>query len=182
METLLISTGDVHSLLVMVLRQSGLKPQNLGKFPEVSDDAAGVPIPGSEPAPEEVRRPQDHVLEVLQGQPPIMVAVCFIQYLLTDQGHLLSAQLPTGQPGHRLLQVPRTDVVVIVEVCEADSRAGDTRWQEDMSVPRLWNCTGMPGTQVPVIDHLLITLELHTLGTESHPSHCDNCFFYLYST
>lgn len=68
--------------------------------------------------------PQDHVLEVLQGQPPIMVAVCFIQYLLTDQGHLLSAQLPTGQPGHRLPQVPRADVVVIVEVCEADSRAG----------------------------------------------------------
>lgn len=122
-DTLFLST-DAQSLLVTVLGQSGLKPQNLGTFPEVSDDAAGILIPGSEPAPEEVWCPQDHVLKVLQGQPPIMVAVCFIQHLLTDQGHLLSTQLPTGEPGHCLLQVPRADVVIIVEVCEVRPTVG----------------------------------------------------------
>lgn len=99
----------------------GLKPEETGVNPEASNDTTGILIPGSESSPEKVWGSQDHILKVLQGQPPIMVTVCFIQHLLTDQGHLLGTQLPTGQPGHRLLQVPCTDVVVIVEVCEADS-------------------------------------------------------------
>lgn len=122
MGTLLLFTGDAHSLLAMVLRQNGLKLEKLGMFPEASNDTTGILIAGFEPLPEEVWSSQDHILEVLQGQSPVLVSVCFIQHLLTDQGHFFSTQFPTGQPGHRLLQVPCTDVVVIVEVCEANRR------------------------------------------------------------
>lgn len=71
-------------------------------------------------SPEEVGCPQDHVLEVFQGQSSIMVPVSLIQHLLTHQAHLLSAQLPPCQLGHCLLQVPHTDVVIIVKVCAAE--------------------------------------------------------------
>lgn len=113
--------------------------EKLGMFPEASHDTPGILIPGFEPSPEEVWGSQDHILEVLQGQPPVLVSVCFIQHLLTDQGHLLGTQFPTGQPGHRLLQVPCTDVVVIVEVCEANSRG--TTGSRRKCLPHVLNCT-----------------------------------------
>lgn len=46
-------------------RQSGLKPEKLGLFPEASEDTTEVPVPGFEPSPEEVWGSQDHILEVL---------------------------------------------------------------------------------------------------------------------
>lgn len=73
-----------------------------------------------EGSPEEVGRPQDHVLEVFQGQPPVVVPIGLIQHLLAHQAHLLGAQLPPRQLGHRLLQVPHADVIVVVEVCTAE--------------------------------------------------------------
>lgn len=127
---------------------------------------------------EEVWSSQDHILEVLQGQSPVLVSICFIQHLLTDQGHFLSTQFPTSQPGHGLLQVPCTDVVVIVEVCEADSR-GDSRQQKDTSIPP---CLELyMDTQNSCSSYWAPT----DYPTASHPGHweplnqCGNCLFYL---
>ena len=66
--------------------------------------------------PEEVRRSDNHVLEVLQRQPTVVIQVSFIQHLLTHHPHLVLRQLVSGLPVQGLLQVRSADEVVVVEI------------------------------------------------------------------
>ena len=55
--------------------------------------------------PEKVWSSNDHVLEILKGQTPIVVQVGLVDDLVADHPHLVLRQLVTRQFVQRLLQV-----------------------------------------------------------------------------
>ena len=66
--------------------------------------------------PEEIWSPDNHVLEILEWQTPIVVQVSLIHNLLAHHPHLVFGQLVTGQLVQCLLQVWFADEIVIVEI------------------------------------------------------------------
>ena len=66
--------------------------------------------------PEELWSSNNHVLEVLKWQTPVVVQVSLVYHLLTHHPHLVFCELVTGQFVQRLLQVWLTDEVVVVEI------------------------------------------------------------------
>lgn len=68
--------------------------------------------------PQKVWSSDDHGLEVLQGQPSVVVQVRLIDHLLTHHPHLVLRQLVTGQFVQSLLQVGLTEKVIIVEILQ----------------------------------------------------------------
>lgn len=68
--------------------------------------------------PEEFWGSDDHVLEVVQRQTPVVVQVGLVDHLLTHHSHLFLRQLVTGEFVQRLLQVGLADEVVVVEVLQ----------------------------------------------------------------
>lgn len=77
-----------------------------------------IPPPLDTNVPQEVRSPDDHVLEVLQRQSSVVVQVGLVDHLLTNHSHLVLRQLVASEFVQCLLQVWLADKVVIVEVCQ----------------------------------------------------------------
>lgn len=73
---------------------------------------------------EEVWSFGDHVFEVCEGEFVVSVEIGLLHDLLTDQRHLLRAQLPFGQLHHRLMQVLLTDEVIPVIIVDLESVDG----------------------------------------------------------
>lgn len=69
-------------------------------------------------APEELWRSNNHVLEVLQRQAPVVVQVGLVNHLLAHHSHLVLCQLVAGEFVQRLLQVRLADEVVVVEILQ----------------------------------------------------------------
>lgn len=130
---------------------------------DVDVDCAG----GQRGSPEEVGCPQDHVLEVFQGQSPIMVPIGLVQHLFTHQAHLLGAQLPPCQLGHRLFQVPRTDVVIVVKICAAGWMGCGVRGQQ---------VAGQLGQSWPVPVSMLQRRKQVVEGTQDPRGKAGSCF------
>lgn len=70
-------------------------------------------------APEELWSSNNHVLEVLQRQAPVVVQVGLVDHLLAHHSHLVLRQLVAGEFVQRLLQVGLADEVVVVEILQA---------------------------------------------------------------
>lgn len=64
-----------------------------------------IPPPLDTNVPQEVRSPDDHVLEVLQRQSSVVVQVGLVDHLLTNHSHLVLRQLVASEFVQCLLQV-----------------------------------------------------------------------------